>query len=344
MQSLLARLTLTLGLLYLASLPALAQSPLDSAFAPIRLGTPAVLSAENEALAIEIPILQGLNASSRVRLALPAAHNQRDTAYPTWLSDAVLSIKNRRQQRRVLFIQAQRGNPELVTEMVLEFETDGKSTFKPYTLMLDRINSFGKDTSPDPIAAIAQSTWSKAPTSTLETQSVGNKISFASPEVPPVAVAPPKKPAVQAKKANGARADTPSLMPPPPIPASEIPNSAATAPTNPATTTATTPPSGASPQSPSPARPPVKAAWYADWETWAMGAGLVLILLLLFYVMSRIRQARKATFVRRAPTLTTKQAQFQETQLGSQANTVFGLSDQEANEMHQQWLKNQIKK
>jgi ABC-type transport system involved in cytochrome bd biosynthesis fused ATPase/permease subunit len=76
----------------------------------------------------------------------------------------------------------------------------------------------------------------------------------------------------------------------------------------------------------------------ASWQLAALG---LLVCLLLAYIIYRMWLAARARRAENVPLLT-KQTQFRDSNPGHAANTVFGLSDKDAHNMHAQWMNQQM--
>ncbi len=313
----------------------------------IKLSKPYVLSSTDSELIIEIPVSLPFNtdSSSTVRLASPEAHNQKGLHYPAWLSDAVFQLRQANLQRPSLRISPQRGNPEPATDFLLEFVLQGKRYWQPYHLLLEQTSSFeGKPIpqipplAPDALSALPSSEPPStapqqrvitAPPSGLQTQTPAKtRNRLAQRHKKPAADAEPVTPVPPVAAITPTAPTAPmAAIAPPELSASAI--SVVAPPT--ATPTANT-------AAAAPSMPPKRevAFWQqlGDWQIVLLGGLLLLCAAFLSYRLWQARQAKRAG---NAPLLT-RQTEFQPSGSAQFANTVFGLDDTKANDMHQKWF------
>ena len=327
---------------------------------PIHAQAPIILSAEGAPLIFELPLdantVQSLSTNTTIRLATPAQHAAQGMNYPQWLSDASFNIKNRPQQRLAIVVVPKRGNPELSTELLMTLNNSGRRSFRPLHLMFDTVSRFVGTPLPT-VAAASTSQEEKPdlnallrPVIRFESEAASTPIpeqphlssSSALPTHPPLATdkskvnnlipkpkdktaaAISKVPAPQVVVASSASAPVAS-----PVPAA----SSSAAPVAPKTPTRTT----------KPLPPPVSGLddWLAQWPM--LAGGLVVALALLYLLIQSFRRWRG----RRANQLPTTFLDPQPTVLPAEesgANTVFGVSEADANAMHAKWLREQATK
>jgi hypothetical protein len=308
----------------------------------IKLSKPYVLSSTDSELIIEIPVSLPLNAdsSSTVRLASPEAHNQKGLHYPAWLSDAVFQLRQANLQRPSLRIRPQRGNPEPATDFLLEFVLQGKRYWQPYHLLLEQTSSFeGKPIpllptlapyalsalpSSEPPSMAPQQRVVTAPPSGFQTQtSTKTRSRLAQRSKKPAADAEPVTPVPPVTSTTPAAPTAPmTTVAPPELPASAI--------------SVVAPPSATTAAAPVMPNKREVAFWQqlGDWQILLLGS---LLLLCAGFFTYRLWQARQAKRAGNAPLLT-RQTEFQPSGSAQFANTVFGLDDTKANDMHQKWF------
>ncbi len=330
--------------------------------------TPIVLSAPGEPLVFELAatpdLARHLTPVTTAKLATPAQHAQLGLAYPLWLSDANFTVKTRARQRQSIVLEAKRGNPELSTDLVLALNNNGVRVLEPSTLIFDKLYTFAgapmppaRQSAPSDLAqAFASALKTTKPiafaapmpqlsanptanqtqvtsTTTVSAPAVPHHVSESISPIHSQAVASSPQNAQVAKKM--ARAPTVTASSPVSLPASlpasapvvassqAIPNKALQA------SAPTPPPRAAAPIQPK--RTPV--ARTEDWLTdWPLLAGISAGFLLLLYLIFRLLKNRAKSRQTRATLSPTEQA----------ANTIFGLSDEEAEAMRKKWLADQI--
>jgi hypothetical protein len=324
---------------------------------PSHAQAPIILSTEGAPLIFELPLdastVQSLSANTTIRLATPAQHAAQGMNYPQWLSDASFSVKNRPQQRLTIVVAPKRGNPELSTELLMTLNNSGRRSFKPLHLMFDTVSRFVGMPLPT-VAAVSTSQEEKPDLSVLLTP----VIRFESvAETTPV----PEQPHLSSSRG----------LPTQPMPTTDKPKANTSIP-KPKDKTATANSKVIAPQviiatlasapvaSPAPAvssltqtvapKMPVRitkplpppASGLDDWlAQWPMLAGGLVVALALLYLLTqafRRWRGRKAnqlptTFLDPRPTALSPEE--------SGANTVFGVSEEDANAMHAKWLREQ---
>ncbi len=327
--------------------------------------TPTVLSAPDAPLVFELPaapsLTRQLTTTTTAKLATPAQHLERGLAYPLWLSDANFTVKGRAGQRQSVVVEAKRGNPDLTTDLLLTLNNKGVRSLEASTLIFDKIHAFAAaalmppanlaihpvragvfavlpnttapiqfpDAPPKPLA-----TSQAAPPSHSDAHArpdaVSNAGSNASPYVSQnVNPTPPKRMVVATSQQNAKGSAKAQPVTLPTISASQaIPDKASQTaiPEIQATPSLTVRPSNV------PAaklKPLPEPGWLDDWP---LIAGAVTGLLLLAYLVTRLLKKRS------------KPQAFENTRSQSEqvANTVFGLSDEEAEAMHKKWLSDQL--
>lgn len=326
---------------------------------PSHAQAPIILSTEGAPLIFELPLdastVQSLSANTTIRLATPAQHAAQGMNYPQWLSDASFSVKNRPQQRLAIVVVPKRGNPELSTELLMTLNNSGRRSFKPLHLMFDTVSRFGG--MPLPTVAAASTSQEEKPDLNVLLTPVIRFESVA--ETTPV----PEQPHLSSSR---------TLLPTHPTPTIDKPKANTSIPKNKTATASskvTAPqvviatPASAPVASPAPAvsslmppaapKMPVRMAkplpppasgldnWLAQWP---MLAGGLVVALALLYLLA---QAFKRWRGRRANQLPTTFLDPQPTALSpeeSGANTVFGVSEEDANAMHAKWLREQATK
>ena len=314
---------------------------------------PILLSSEGAPLIFELPLdastTQSLSANTAIRLATPAQHTAQGMVYPEWLSDASFSVKNRPGQRLGIVVTPKRGNPELSTELLLTFNNAGRRSFRPLHLMFDTLSRFAGEPLPAATASATPNPTDDKPNLTAQSAPV---ISF---PASPVATSTPIPEQLQAPSTNTSlasaghqpksnsslRARSPSAsIGMTPVPTAPVPANAISMPTLPATPPM--PARNAKPlPAPSPASPYDLDSWLQNWPTLAGGLALLLALLYL------VKRALKGWRERRGNQLPTTFLEPKPTALApeeSGANTVFGVSEEEANAMHAKWLREQTTK
>ena len=318
---------------------------------------PIVLSSANAPLIFELPLdantVQSLQDSTKVQLATKTQHVNAGMVYPEWLADASFTVNSRPRQRLAIVVTPKRGNPELSTELLLTLNNAGRRSFKPLHLMFDTVNSFASATPLD--SNTAQTTTSNnstddkpdlaavlRPIIRFEAETTPRKTEGATATpVPnlsndPAAVSPRSIRSASSTKTASPQKDVPSLAPPASPAAAPVAVMPASAPTLPA-----------SAPLPKPARPvavpafaseSTSGSWMSDWSLLAGGLALLLALL---YVLSRALAVWRK---RRADQVQTNFLEPKPTELApeeSGTNTVFGVSEEEANAMHAKWLREQ---
>ncbi len=328
---------------------------------------PTVLTATNQAFVFELAptasMASQLAADTTAKLATPAQHAARGLTYPLWLSDAHISVKTRIGQRQSVVVEAKRGNHELSTDLLIVFNIKGVRTLEPSTLIFDKQSSFVGA----PMPAALQHDVASGFVSALKTKA---PLDFSAPAittpqapvastyaVPPPAAEnhanvslPPIRSETNRTQANVksqqiTRSEAKVVRAPEPS-TSKITTASQATPVeaSQAAAPATQAPYGLQPAPPvlpaapalptRPAPPPQKpiqaeTSWLADWP---LLAGAVTALALLLYLAVRMWRARSKRPDFAATLSPTEQA----------ASTVFGLSDEEAADMHKRWLSQQI--
>jgi hypothetical protein len=336
--------------------PAQAQSNL-------RLGNMQVITAPHTPPVFEIGLPRSLPAGSSIKLASPYAHAQAGFTYPLWLSDADITVKQRRGQPQALMIQAKRSPAQSDHELLLELsQSSGASQLIPYVFLTDPIAPSSADLPMPELPESGEPAPEARPTLAEVIERLGNQPrqpnqgATTANTLPPlitdatVSAARPRQMPQKIKKPAARKA----VRVQPPKTETVAPTAAATA----TAAAAAVPPAAAPPETP--ASGPVVAASApaalvsaptdATNPTWlsrqlanplnlALAAAL---LLLLAYVIVRLWQAKRAAKAKNVPVLT-RETGLQPTSHGA-ANTVFGLSDQEAVAMQQQWVQQQMGK
>jgi len=317
--------------------------------------SPVVLSSADAPLIFELPLdantVQSLQGSTKVQLATKAQHINAGMVYPEWLADASFTVNSRPRQRLAIVVTPKRGNPELSTELLLTLNNAGRRSFKPIHLMFDAINSFASAT---PLGANTAQTTAQTngteekpdlavvlrPVIKFEAETTPRKTEGATatpvPNLPndQATVSPRNIRGTSSTKTASPQKDAPSLAPPPSPPAAPVAAMPATAPTLPA-----------SAPLPKPTRPVTipasgsdEGSWMNDWPL--LVGGLALLLALLYALSRALAVWRK----RRADQVQTNFLEPKPTELApeeSGTNTVFGVSEEEANAMHAKWLREQ---
>jgi hypothetical protein len=258
-------------------------------------------------------------------------------------------------------VEAKRGNPELTTDLLLALNNKGVRTLEPSTLIFDKLSTFAaalpmppanQAVQPDLASGFADLRKTTAPIQFTDTPQ-GTPIAPIAPTIhantnvskppsthinvtnpdqnAPVAAKVSKvaKPTSPATLANAPVARSPQAVTFPTESASQaMPDKASKTPSPAALI-----PSGlpAQPKNPSVAKPnkTPEPSWLDDWP---LLAGAALALILLAYLATRLLKNHaesRATPTKFAPT-------------EQVANTVFGLSAEEADAMHKKWLREQI--
>ena len=318
---------------------------------------PILLSVEGAPLIFELPLdastTQSLSANTAIKLATPLQHIAQGMAYPEWLSDASFNVKNRPGQRLSIVVAPKRGNPELSTELLLTLNNAGRRSFKPLHLMFDTVSRFVGEPLPTTTASVTP-TEDKPDTVAAQPAPV---IRF---PAAPVATSAPIPPQPQTLSTNTSLAVSAGNQTPPrsnstlrarstsgpigmaPIAPAPVPAKTISAPTLPAITPLPLP---ARSVKPLPALPPASPYGLDNWlQNWPTLVGGLALLLALLYVINR---AFKSWRERRGNQLPTTFLEPQPTALApeeSGANTVFGVSEEEANAMHAKWLREQTTK
>ena len=325
---------------------------------PSHAQAPIILSTEGAPLIFELPLdastVQSLSANTTIRLATPAQHAAQGMNYPQWLSDASFSVKNRPQQRLAIVVVPKRGNPELSTELLMTLNNSGRRSFKPLHLMFDTVSRFVGMPLPT-VAAVSTSQEEKPDLNVLLTP----VIRFESvAETTPVPEQPHLSSSGTLPTHPTPTIDKPKANTPIPKNKTATASSKVTTPQVVITTPASAPVASPAPAVSSlmpPAAPkmPVRMAkplpppasgldnWLAQWP---MLAGGLVVALALLYLLT---QAFKRWRGRRANQLPTTFLDPQPTALSpeeSGANTVFGVSEEDANAMHAKWLREQATK
>jgi hypothetical protein len=304
--------------------------------APV-LGQPQVISNSGEATRLEIPIAQPLPSHSQVRLASPESHAQMGVPYPNWLGDASFEIKPASRQRQALHVQAKRINPATANDMVLEFYQDGVVRRKAYSFLLDSADAAPNAAADANRVNHAQPAWKERP--------LPHAVAFENAPAANKPTAKPKRKSGSAAKsadaptadaAKAATAASPALA-----------SNAVNAPLAFASSATATPvvaapvAQNATAPAPAPAKPKTASMWdwLLEWQTLAIGFVAISLLGLLFYRFKQKREERRTAQV----TAFAQQTRFQVSKPEvSQANTVFGLTDQEAQDLQKSWLDRQL--
>ncbi len=318
---------------------------------------PIILSNASAPLVFELPLdtstIQSLSPQTAVQLATRAQHASQGMVYPEWLSDAVFSVNSRPRQRLAIVVSPKRGNPELSTEMLITLNNAGRRSFKPLHLMFDAVSSFAGTPLQEPTVAASQVNASEStpdlnvllsPVIRFEaqpasTQKSGGAVATAVPDVAEVGMKAPSTSPAALRPRNIALSP-----PPPPRPSlapsrepSPAPIRIASAPT--AIAVPTIPARSARPV-PAPAQQSESSLdkWLSDWPV--LAGGLLLLLCLLYVLKRALRSWRErranrtmTTFLEPKPTALAPEE--------SGVNTVFGVSEDEANAMHAKWLREQ---
>jgi hypothetical protein len=319
--------------------------------------SPVVLSSANAPLIFELPLdanmVQSLQDSTKVQLATKAQHINAGMVYPEWLADASFTVTSRPRQRLAIVVAPKRGNPELSTELLLTLNNAGRRSFKPMHLMFDAVNSFASAT---PLGANTAQTTAQTngteekpdlavvlrPVIKFEAETTPRKTEGATatpvPNLPndQAAVSPRSIRSASSTKTASPQKDAPSLAPPPSPPAAPVAAMPATAPTLPASAPLPKPMRPAT--APAFASESALSSWMSDWSLLAGGLALLLALL---YVLSRALAVWRK---RRSDQVQTNFLEPKPTELApeeSGTNTVFGVSEEEANAMHARWLREQ---
>ncbi len=318
--------------------------------APSLAQAPIILSAGSAPLIFELPLdantTQSLAASTAIRLATPAQHAAQGMLYPEWLSDASFNVRSRAGQRLAIVVTAKRSNPDLSTELLLTLNNAGRRSFQPLHLMFDTLSSYAgtplptaaasnpqaipENRKPDLTALLAPIIQFAAdPESALKSNEA-----VATP-VPDVAVADfnkkgPRSSTASLRTRNIAVQAEPTKTSVAPQASVLAPASAPAAPMLPPRSVKPLQPSGSTTESDN---------WLSNWPIFAGGFAILLALLYL------VRRAFKNWFERRTNHTMTTFLEPRPTVLApeeSGTNTVFGVSEEEANAMHAKWLRQQI--
>jgi hypothetical protein len=317
--------------------------------------TPTVLSAPGRPLVFELPasavITRQLSPVTAAKLATAAQHHQHGLAYPLWLSDANFNVKTRARERQSITVETQRGNPELTTDLLLSLNNNGVRTLVPTTLIFDKLHTFAALPNPPTGQSALQSIVSEF----SAVQKTPSPIVF--PPTPsiaeqaPVATAYPVRSVdsendtksnatarsinrnIQSNRTNVAKLQQKPAVEPPAAVASQA---TVDKPSQPASAAAPMPsglparPTNFSPAQPKPMPEP---SWMEDWTLLAgASAGLLLLVYLVTRLLTRLLKKNS------------KLSNFKQTQSPHEqvANTVFGMSDTEAEAMHKKWLSEQL--
>ncbi len=335
---------LTLSFICLgASLPSLAQAPI-------------ILSSANAPLVFELPLdastTQNLSANTAVQLATRAQHMAQSMIYPEWLSDASFSVISRPRQRLAIVVTPKRGNPELSTELLMTLNNAGRRSFKPLHLLFDTVSSFAgtplQATGPS-IAQTAQAE-NKPDLNVLLAPVIRFEAAPAPTKKPVDTVAAPVTvgmPDMMDFDVKGPRT-SPNALHPRSIAAAQAhrptqaPAAAQSAPALPAASAPPVVPARSAKLIPVPMPESSLDSWLRNWP---MLAGGLVIALALLYLLSR---ALKSWRERRANQVPSTFLEPRPTALAPEesgaTNTVFGVSEEEANAMHAKWLREQINK
>lgn len=343
-----------------------------------QLGNVQVASLPNTPPTFEIGLPRSLPAGSSVKLASPYAHAQAGFAYPLWLSDADITVKQRRSQPQALLIQAKRSPAQSDHELLLELSTgSGVSQLIPYVFLTDPITPSSTDLPMPALPASGEPLPQARPTLAEVIEQLGNQPNTAIPSASTTTALPPKTteatvsaarprqiaqkiqkptakrairvqsvnpeavvpstPLLPQKTAAAAEAvSAPASAASAPVVATSAPASAVALPVAPPAALQPTPPAVATPTTTSP-------SWLSRQLANPLNIALAaLTFLLLTYVVVRIWQSKRADKAKNVPILT-RETGFQPTSHGA-ANTVFGLSDQEAVAIQQQWVQQQMGK
>ena len=322
----------------------------------VRLGNVQVATAPNAPPVFEIDLPRSLPAGSSIKLASPYAHAQAGFAYPLWLSDAAIQVKLRRGQAQALMIQAKRSPAQNEHELLLELsQGSGASKLVPYVFLTDPIAPSSADLPMPERPASGEPAPEARPTLAEVIERLGSQpnqgvaTADSLPSTTPNAITAASQPRqtpqkIQKPKAKKAIAipTAPALNTAPALPApvqtlvSEAPQTAASAPAPTASSDAI---AAAAPV----AAPPLATSpsWLSRQINNPLNLALAAIaLLLLAYVVVRVWQTKRAAKANGLPVLN-RETGFQPTSHGA-ANTVFGLSDQEAVAMQQQWAQQKM--
>ena len=319
---------------------------------------PIILSNASEPLVFELPLdastTQGLSPLTAVQLATRAQHASQGMVYPEWLSDAVFNVNSRPRQRLAIVVSPKRGNPELSTELLLTLNNAGRRSFKPLHLMFDAVGSPLGTPLPEPTVASSQTNPpdSKPDLSVLSspvirfeaqpaaTQKLERAVATAIPDITEFSVKGAQAPSTALRPRNN------TMLQPRPMAAQQKPESAqppapigaASAPTAPA---ALTLPARAARPIPIPIQQTESTfdKWLGYWPT--LAGGLVLFLFLL-YVLNRVLKSWRERHTNRTMTTFLEPKPTALAPEESGVNTVFGVSEDEANAMHAKWLQQQI--
>jgi hypothetical protein len=318
--------------------------------------SPVMLSAPHSTMVFELvptpSMARHLTPVTTAKLATPTQYAQNGLTYPVWLSDASFSVKTRTHQRQTIVVATKRGNPTLTTDLLLSLNNQGVRSLEPQTVLFDTVSPFAGEpmppattaNQPDLASGFADSLKSSAlitfPLTVATTSPVPAR---AVQSLDESAITPPT-PALQAtrtKKIIVALAQQTGRSRP--VPTSSMPTTpmARTSQPLPAVALVASAPIAVAPPLPSrspPMRPPVKTAsgWESWLEEWPLIAGAAAALVLLIYLAMRLWRSR-------AKRQKSNQAPSSELLPENQAaNTVFGLSDQEADAMHKKWLSQKI--
>jgi hypothetical protein len=322
--------------------------------------SPVVLSAANEPLVFELPsapnLTRQLNPHTTAKLATPAQHQDRGLAYPLWLSDANFAVRARAGQRQSVVVEAKRGNPDLSTDLLLALNNKGVRSFEPSTLIFDKINHFvaaaplppaNLAIQPDLATGFADLRKTAAPIHFPDAPPKPTTTAHAAPahqadatqnvsqqhvsQNPPHPI--PKRANVASSQQNVKSAPkAPAPITFPAAPAMNAPQAAPDMASQPLPPAAQATPalSAKLPNAPSPKLKPLpEPSWLDDWPLLASAsAGLLLVA----YLVTRLMKKRD------------KPSGFEHTRSPPEqvANTVFGISDKEAEAMHKKWLSEQL--
>lgn len=321
----------------------------------IQLGKPYLIASDSNQLVIELPIsLPGpADSASAVRLANPSDHYQNGLHYPAWLNDATFLLRQGNLQRPTLRIIPKRGHPEPTTDLLLEFLIEGKRYLKPYHLLLEQPSNFVGSAipevvadapppplppAPSPYPVVAAPTLGDVQSPRSMSSGSRNRLNQRSDI---------KKSARSLTKSKSQTNMGTSSSQPNPIadkaitPHSQLPNNVSpTLPpgTQPQQATAQTELKPAPQQQLNVANKQhskLKSAFMSDWP---LITGGVLMLVLLCYVLYRLWQSKRADRSNKRFLQTQRNKGFLVTSSHQFANTVFGVSDEKANDMHQQWF------
>ncbi len=316
---------------------------------------PILLSAPHSAMVFELvptpSMARHLTPVTTAKLATPTQYAQNGLTYPVWLSDASVHVKTRSHQRQTIVVEAKRGNPALATDLLLSLNNQGIRSLEPQTVLFDSVSTFAGEPMPpettvnqhDLASGFADALKSSTPITFPLVVATTSPVPARGEPLPAEPAITLPLPAPQATRNKADVASAQQTRRSRPVPTSSMPTTpmAPTSQTLPVVALVASAPIVVAPPLPSrspPIRPPVKttSGWEIWLEEWPLIAGAAATLALLIYTAMRLWNSyakRQASNPAPSPELSPE---------NQAANTVFGLSDQEADAVHKKWLNQKI--